>query len=508
MGASFLGLNEVIADPIGFVPVAFGEWLPDLPARNNPGALEALNVIPSEGCYTPFATFGAIDGATVPEAVRGAASIFTESDIVRTYAGTLNGIYAGTTSFTNVYASPPLYNDYAWQFVQVGEQVVAIHSQVIPVAAPSNSITAFTVVGGSPPMAGCGAHVNEFLMLGNLLVDPDDGGDAFPSRIRWGGFNNIDAPWVSDPATQSDFQDMPSEGGAVIAIVGRRSYANVYQSRSISRASYVGLPTVFDIETVEHQRGALARDAVVSIGALDFFPAEDGFYIFNGINTSPIGNNKVDRYFLKQLAYSARSRMVGAVDFANSCIVWAFPTDSSGNLNELIIYSYRENRWTHSIQTLEYLFTSGVSSAVLDDLLGDLDLDYPISFDDSSYRGGRPFLTAFNLNHNYGLFNGAAMAATIDTGEYEGPEGRRIFVNCVRPDVDMPFPTATIQVAQRDQLIGDPLNFTAAVAQEASGECPIMAEARLLRFRMSLPAGAAWRHATGVDVMRKATGKF
>lgn len=488
-------------------PVQFGEWLPDLPTRNNPGAIEALNVLPVEGCYVPFCALLPISGASVPDTVRGASSVFTEDGIVRTYAGTLNGIYAGSGSFTNVYTTAPLLNDYAWQFIQNEEVVVAIHPQVSPVFATADVIEAFTDVGGDPPTASCGARINQFLVLGNITVDPDDSDLSFPTRIRWSGFNNIDAPWVSDPATQADFQDMPADGGAVIAIIGGPQRGYVMQARGINRLTYVGLPTVFDIDAVEDKRGPLSRDSVIVQGAYAYFPAEDGFFRFNGVSTEPIGDGKVNRYFQRRLAFSSRSRIVGAVDTINGCVMWAFPTDTSGNLSELIIYSYRENRWSHSIQTLEYLFSSGVSATVLDDLTGDLDTDYSASFDDVSLRGGRSYPAAFDINHTYGLFNGSNMAAVIDSGEYEGPNGRRVFINAVRPNIDVAVPLVTVQIATREQLIGDELTFSAAMGQELTGECPIIADGRFVRGRMNVPAGTTWRHATGLDLMRKAGGK-
>ena len=261
-------------------------------------------------------------------------------------------------------------------------------------------------------------------MLGDIRQDPDDGNGVFPARVRWGGFNNIDLPWVSNPATQADFQDMPAEGGPVVSIMGRE-VGTIYQARMISRASYRGPPAIFDIVPVEDKRGSIARDAVVDIGAYQFFIAEDGFFLWNGTNATPIGDGRVNRYFFSKLAYAKRSRIVGAVDYVNGCVMWAFPTDSTGALTEIIIYSYRENKWSHSIQVLEYLFSSALSNVTVEELTLPIE-QYVDTFDSDIYRlGGRARLAAFSSVHAYGLFNGAPMAATLDTGEYSGPNGSR-----------------------------------------------------------------------------------
>lgn len=489
--------------------IEFGEWLPDFPENNNPGAIEALNVIPDEGCYVPLKQLAGVAGLTLPAPARGAATFFDRNGSPQLFAGTGGGLYQrqGSTFANRYNTALALYDDFLWQFVQFGSNIVALHPQVLPLAGEVGGLTAFSPLGGNPPIAACGARVGDFLVLGNLNNEADPDGPRQPQRIRWGGFNNIDAPWISDPATQADFNDMPSEGGAVMAITGRNQ-GTVFQERCISVMRYAGLPSTFDIDTPEQQRGAISTGCIVGVGAFVFGIANDGFFVWNGTNTTPIGDNKVNRYFFNRLNYGARQRIVGAVDFINKCIVWAFPTGGGTALDELIIYSYKENKFTHSVQTIEYLVSSAKLDTSIDDLLGNLDTDYPVSFDDGIYRGGRPFLAAFSTAHNYGAYTGLPMAATIDTGEFGGPYGTRIFTSNSRPIINLSANVATVKCAKRDQLLGDAVVFDAAVAQEITGECPILADARYMRFRVEVPAGATWQHARGIEITRKATGMF
>lgn len=495
-------------DEYALTDVPFGEWLPDLPALNNPGALEALNVIPAQGAYVPFKSLETV-GAPLNDTVRGAITVIRENDTTQQYAATIAGIFTriGTnTAWDQIYAAG-ITADNSWKFLRVNEQMVGLHPLYPPVRSPVGTNIPMVTVGGTPPHAACGAQVGDFLMLGNLLVDPDDSGGAFPARVRWSGFNNIDLPWISDAATQADFQDLPPEGGPVVAISGRE-YGTIFQARMISRATYRGPPNIFDIVQVEDKHGAIARDCVVDVGPFQFFIAEDGFRYWNGTNSVAIGDAKVNSYFFGRLSYANRNRIVGAVDLDNGCVLWAFPTDVSGILNEIIIYSYRENRFAHSIQTLEYLLSSAASNITVEDLTDPVE-SYALSFDDPFFRsGGRTRLAAFNTNHAYGLFTGTPMASVMDTGEYSGPDGRRVLVANSRPLVDLISPVATIQPLMRDQFIGQPLVFGIVAAQEDDGTCPILADARYMRFRMSLPAGVSWKHATGVQIMRKAAGVF
>lgn len=506
--SGLLQLAEVQPDAIEPSEIPYGEWLPDQPTVNNPGAVEALNVIPADGSYVPFPQLETLLRSTIVKTVRGAASVIDENDVTQIYAGTIDGVYSklSGSEFDVVKGNAPASDEYNWQFIRVNEQMVLVHPQNIPSRTPIGSVTLATVLGGTPPTAFCGAQVGDFLMLGHLAVDPDDGGGAFPSRVRWSGFNNIDSPWVTDPVTRADFQDMPPKGGPVVAIAGGE-VGVIFQARKISIARPVATTEIFSITHVE-ERGAIARDSVVDLGAYKFFIAEDGFFTWNGTNSAPIGDGRVNKYFFNRLEFSRRGRIAGAVDYVNGCILWAFPTDTSGALTEIIIYSYRDNKWSHSIQTLEYLFSSAASNVTLEDLADPLE-SYDFSFDDPILRrGGRSQLAAFDITHTYGLFSGLPMAATIDTGEYSGPNNRRVFVNKVRPLVNLATPLATVQTAMRDQMIGQPVVFSDPVAQELDGACPILADARYMRFRTNIPMDTVWDHATGVEVFRKAGGEF
>lgn len=494
--------------PVEPVSLPFGEWLPDLPEVDNPGAVEALNVIPSEGCYVPFKDIVPVAGLTLPGAAKGGIATVDRAGSPVVYGATTNGIFVRSSStFASVYTTAiTLYDKLTWQFVQFGDSIVALHPQLRPLVSDVGGTSVFSPLAGGPPIAYCGARVGDFLVLGNLDSEVDPDNTRRPNRIRWSAFNNIESPWVTDPATQADFNDMPSEGGAVTAITGRE-YGTIFQERSISRMSYVGLPEVFAIETVEETRGAISTGSVVDLGAQVLFIAEDGFHVWNGTNSAPIGDNKVNRFFFSRLNYAARDKIVGAVDVVNKCVMWAYPAGNNELPSEVIIFSYKENRFSHSDKVVEWLMSGFTLDASLDDLHGNLDTDYPASFDSTIYKGRRPYLTGFDTTHTFGVFNGAAMAATIDTSEYTGPSGSRVFANSARPIVDLSVPVATIQTLSRDQFRGEALVAGAAVAQEITEECPILVDARYVRLRTVIPAGAVWKQARGVQLWRKSTGR-
>jgi hypothetical protein len=497
-------------------PLTFGWWLPDLMALNLAafnqltfsqvaGAVEALNVIPYNKGYVPFKSLNPSNNALrLPAPCIGAIMVDTISDDVRLYAGTTEGLYAGiTTGFTKLFSpSYALYNLYQWRFVPYGTNMVAIHPQVMPQISDMTGIAPFRDLGGGPPIASCGSRVADFLMLGN--TQENDG--YYPNRIRWSGFDNIEQPWVTDPGTQSDFQDMPTEGGTVIGITGWGITGTVFQRRGISTLQYAGLPTVFDIATTEINRGAMCTGGIVNLGPRQYFLSEDGFFVWNGTNSTPIGSDRVNRYFFSKLNYKYRSQIISSIDFATETIWWAFPASSGPGLTEVMIYSYIEDRWSHAIFNLQFLVQSMYPGRSLDDLTGNLDTGYPVSFDDPSYLHGGTISAGFDPNSYYGTFDGPNMAAVMITAESEGPDGQRVFVNSARPKIDAGPSKMTVQVAQRDQLIGETQVFTTPIVQEITGEHGVLADARYMAFKVNVPAGTVWKHAIGVDVWRKSKG--
>lgn len=498
---------RIAPEDIEQVTIQFGEWLPDLMNLNNPGSCEALNVIPTERGYAPFKRIDPIEGLVLPGVCRGATAVITARGEQRMYAGTDQALYAQVghqfVTASTPFPYPALLDSYLWQFVQFGEEVVALHLEINPISTNIYGEGTFVTVAGAPPKAACGARIGDFLVLGNLDETIDG---RQPQRIRWGGFNRLDAPWTTDPATQADFQDMPSEGGAVIGIAGRE-FGTVFQEKIISRMTYVGPPTVFEIQTVEEGRGAMSVAGIVDVGAAIFFLSEDGFFQWNGVNSKPISSNRINRYFFGRLNYAARGRVIGALDVENECIRWAFPVGASTTPNEQIIYSYKEDRWTHALVDVDYLLSASILGVSLDDLHGDLDVDYPVTFDDPSFKRGRELLAGFSDTHTFGYFRGLALAPVLETSEASADQGRRVLATSSRPLVDTEQFVCSVRVGLRDQLVGGPLTYGPKVLQEANGECPILEEARYMRFKVEVREGEIWNHAQGIEVWRKAAGR-
>lgn len=472
--------------------IPFGEWLPDLPAFANPGAVVATNVIPGPISYQPFpglATFGtALDARA-----QGAFAVVGPDGTVSSFAGTASKLYrlsnaVWTQTNTGFTTSP----DVQWSFTQYGNLVLATNFSEVPqkfdLTLPAGN---FAALGGTPPKAKFIAVVREQVVLAHLL--------AQPQRVQWSGLDNAE-DWSISSITQADFNDLVGDHGHVTGLVGG-DYGIVLCERAIFRMDYIGAPVIYQFTRVEQGRGCAAPNSTAVLGRMIFYLADDGFYRFDGVQSVPIGKHKVDKTFYNDLDSAYASRITAAVDPVNGLVVWAYPGSGNigGNPNRILIHNWVTGRWSRAEVNLEMLYrdlSKGYTVECLDAISGSLDA-LPFSLDSRAYAGGKILLAAFDPSHRLGYFTGDNLAATVDTAEAELTPGARAFVSAIRPIVDSA--AITVQIAGRERQ-ADAVSFGAASGLNVQGICPVRSSAHFHRARVSIAAGSAWSHAQGIEV--------
>lgn len=506
------------------ITLPFGPWTPDAPELAA-GSTEAKNVIPAEAdSYRPLPSLAAVSGASLPARCQGARAMVDNDGAVRLFAGDVTKLYrrVGDT-FTDIsgeaYTIPA---EEQWAFEQWENQVVAVNIGNVPQVANLDSGN-FAAIGydtadadvddnePQPPRARYVLHDRgpRHLILGNLW-ESDSG--WLPERVRWSGALDLNR-WGDQTAYQSGHQDMPDAGGAVQGLVGA-PYTTVFQERMIRRMSYIGGTLTYGFDTLETGIGALlGGSAIVSWGSRTFFWSEDGAYMWQGQTAEPIGNQQVDRWFRANLNYGERSLACGAFDPVNRIVMWAIPTGAFSATtmptpSTLVIFSLREGRWSYGEQAVEYLLSVPDRGYTLEELdaSGTVE-EIAWSFDSKVWLGGSITIGAFNTGHAIGTFSGPNMAATIDTAERQSGPGQRMFVNAIRPLVDLTSGTMTAAMGMRAQTMGDTLTFGTASSANVAGNCPVRASGRYGRARLNIGAGAAWTHAQGVELTMRAEGK-
>ena len=477
--------------------VPFGEWLPDIPDHLNKGATTATNVFPAAVSYKPFKTSQQKSNALDSQCF-GAFSTKDNSANVYTFAGTKSKLYklSGET-FSDVSQASTTYNagaDNFWSFSNFGTTVVASNGEDDPQKFVVGTSSAFADLGGSPPIFTFSAVIRDFLVVGRIKT--------VKNRVQWSGINDVET-WTSG-TKQSDYQDL-ADGGEVTGIVGGE-YGYIFQENQITRMDYVGGTTVFRFSVISKNRGAIFAKAITQVGKRVFFYAQDGFFEIDGETIRPIGQHKVNDYFESNLSAGYQQNIIASTDPLNHLAIWSYPSTAAttGIQDRLLIYNYSVNRWSIVELGAEMIFlqfSEAYTVDTLDNVSNSLD-DLNVSFDSRYWLGGVVNFAGFDSDHKLIQFDGATLAATIETGEIEPVPGRRSTVTMVRPIVDG---TSTARVTSRARA-ADSGTSTSYASLQTNGDIPVRSSGRYHKVGVAIAAAASWNDAQGVDLIAVSAG--
>lgn len=481
--------------------IPFGEWMPDLPAHMNKGALIAKNVIPQLESYRDLKDLAAFSDA-LDDVCLGAFWSQDSSNTVFNFAGDATKLYRldGGNTWTDVSGVSAPYGADNWEFTKYGDRVIASNITDSLQYYDMGTSSAFADLPGSPPSAAHIATVRDFIMLGNIA-------SLGPNYLQWSGYNNTEI-WTPSIKTQSDYQQLPGRAGAVQRVVPGE-YAVVFCEHSIFRADYAGPPLIFQIDELERKRGTPSPNSVAWAGGLVFYFGWDGFYMFDGIKSTPISHNRTSRWFVTNAASDALSSMRGAVDRLNQIVMWAFKSSASSAINDrLILFNWGANKWAYAevdTQIIDEYVSSGYDLDTLDTPLpSGIDID-SIPMESSLYQGGALNLQAFNSSNQGATFSGDPLDACIDTKEISSPDQRRLMTNSARAMVEgSPTTSITLQIGTRNTLQENETFSTAKAANGINGEVSLRANSRYQRFRCNISGG--FEHANGVKPNSRVSG--
>jgi len=317
--------------------------------------------------------------------------------------------------------------------------------------------------------------------------------------------------WSPAQSTQCDYQDLQF-GGQVQRIIGSVEYAIVFQETIIRRMNYVGTPAVFDIQPVDRRRGTAIPTSVTSWGRLIFFIAPEGFMAFDGVESTPIGENYIDDYFYDSFDPSQHYLVHAAIDPVLKLVYWSYPgADNIGEANEVLVYHWPERKWSHldvGLTCIGNMGRPGFTLEGLDAVSTDVDNDTLLgpSLDSDKWKGGPEAFGAFDTSNYLGFFDGSTAPAVITTGEAQIMPGRRVQINGVRPHIQSGLKShVDISVGHRKTPLDD-VTYSSSNPLNVDGEAPQRVEDRYHRVRISLSASMSWSLATGVTLEYEETG--
>ena len=506
------------------VPIDFGEWKPDQPDFGSGGSLLCRNVIPGPGVsdYKPVRDLVNISTNALDNVCLGATTARDKDNNLFVYAGNETKLYELRDNAFTDESKAGGYSTGAedvWEFAvwDRDQRVIATNFsdpiQVIGTGTGTTSLFSDLITSTNKPTAKHIDVVRDFLVLGHTN-DTTDG--VRPSRVWWSAIGN-EEDFDPNATTQSDFSDLPS-GGWVQRIVGGAEYGVIFQESLIRRMEYVGSPVIFDLPAADRRRGTPIPNSVISFGRNVFYISEEGFFVFNGSSSEPIGNSRVDSEFWRIFDLGNKTKVSAGIDLINKLVCWGFPV-SSDQPNTIFCYKWDQGRWSE-IRDVDFdiIFNGrnqGFTLDGLDAVSTNIDTLSP-SLDSDVWKGGKSYSGAFTRTHELASFDGDTLQALIQTGEQQLTPFRNSILSDVRPLVEIDRSRAStfnggafdiqVQVSTRDRLDATPIDH-AAVSLNASGEANIDLKARYHRIATVIPAGADWLHARGVSVHKSDGGR-
>ena len=532
--------------------IVFTEWLPDQPS--SVGALvDAKNVMPNQVGYKPFPTaqnYGSAAGENLIATVSGKFDDVTQlfsgsatklyqyngvnhinvskssriisniertsnvvtvttttdhgysvSDSVVVGATTNTGINGTftvasvptTTTFTYAQVGADIasvadsgrvyrdtYNASQWRFTQFGPNVLAVDNNSKVQYWEVNQSVSFENASADAPVAKYITTVRDFVVVANV------GGVA--NKVQWSDINDF-TDWTSGSASQSDYQLLP-DGNTIQGITGGE-FGVIFLEKAVVRMSYIGSPLFFQFDTIARNLGCIASGSIAQFGATSFWLADDGFYSTDGNVVTPIGVEKVDRYFFDNLDYNSLSTISSSIDPVNKLVVWNYPKATGGR--ELIMYNWQIQKWSRAetdVTTMAYAATATTTLEALDNF-GTIDT-LPASLDSSIWAGGIATLKGTRGQYIV-AFNGSSSTANIVTQDIE--IGFNSTITLARTQIDNG--SSTIQVASR-KMLDDAITYSSSVTTDDENRASLRSSGRY--HRLSVTPTGNWTSAIGVDV--------
>lgn len=512
----------------------FAEWRPDMPDLAEATTIATNCVALTEESYGPVNSFvqysyNALNGPCVGAEL--AEDVALNTYVYAATATDLFEISPSSNNWNNVSSSPGAYTTATgdnFRFAQY-KQLMLATNYANPIQSMTLGSGAFAELSTGAPNARHIAVAKSFCIVANTS---DPVGGVNPDRVWWSAANdptNWPTPGTPEAQqTQSDYDDIPGYQGGITGLVPNLTGVDcaVFFERGIQSMIYVGPPDVFNFYPVVNSRGCRFPNALVDLGSMVYYPAEDGFYSFDGSNFTPLGAQKFDKWFLANVDQAHPELVIGAPDVTNRAIMWMFKSIYNTSLYPDMALYYR---WDIGRATplqglnLQWITRTAVpaassylppqNAALIKNALQLAGITYPGNW--LAYPTGIP------------------LPAQIATKAVQITPGYRSFVRSVRPlcgvgsgtEVSLSNESGVILTNESGIVLttepGSGTTLTAAVsartnysdseifgvdvAVNSMGECPQRSDGRYHRFRVTLGRGP-WGPGLGVDVQAVRSG--
>lgn len=483
-------------------PIPFADYAPDQGVASGAGQI-AKGVLSKAKRYVPLQTLVPYrQGSFMLDACLGGRGFYDSVGAPKVFLGDRGALYLVDANrvMQNVSKSGgySVDADWQWSFDQFGDNVIAAGRGATLQRFQIGSSSIFADIAGAPS-----AEI-VFRIRSHMFA-------CAGRTVNWSAFNDV-TDWTPSLETQAGNNTLGQDAGIIVAGIGGEQGA-IFQERGIVRVSYTGGDIPWHFDEVEGGRGACSPASVRPWGRGAFVAAEDGFYIWDGMEANPIGQDMVDATFARELNYPFRGRVTTAIDSSNKSWMVAYPSGSSEVCDKVLIYSWADRRWTHDEIDIQALIEMPLAGVSADDEEGIIALagtanadEITLSVDSPAWRESRRTWAAVDTTRSLKTFTGAARKAVLDTGEFAPNDPGQTFIGEVFPVIDAEPENVTAEFYVKQNRLGETPFLANQSMMDETGCCPADVEGRFIKARISVSAGARWTEASHLTWSGKAAG--
>lgn len=481
----------------------FGDWLPDLDAMNPvPHLRDAKGCIPGLKGYKPLPGVAASSSSedSIGGRPYGVIMARDKDNAAHIYAASSNKLWEyelpddwQDRSKTGNYTAATTRT--RWRFTTFGDRLIATNGLDAPQYIDmSTAATQFDDLPGTPGICKYVATYGEFVFLAAL--------GSSGMAIKWSAIGNSEG-WTAGVGL-SDEQEF-ADGGNITGMLATKSALYVFQEDCIRRVLFTGDDTIFRIDKLFSDIGCVEPNSLVGLGQRCFFLDEDGWYMwdFEGQPVA-IGNERFDRWFLDNSERPYWYAMTCAIDPKNRLLVVGFPTagqSTDAGVLSALFFNYETGRASYvtggALGAITLLCQAAGLATSIDDLTGNLDTGYGVSFDDPLYGGGSLYFAAMTFAGRLKAFTNSNVEATFELSASALFDGQRASIEWCKPLTDAS--DATVAAGSKVKP-SDAITFQSQVSQQASGRCPQRgANGFYHAAKVVIPLESSWTWATGVE---------
>jgi len=363
-----------------------GDFSPSLDSTTPNIIVDSNWVYRTMGGWAAMAPMMLINAASLPSQAYGALGVPIVSGTYEIVAGTTNQLYKLNAS--NAFVSQGLTlvgGTNPWSFTVYGNDLLATNG-IDPVQV-STSGGVFAALGGSPPIFAI-VEASDFSLFGILAN----------SNVGYFTFN--DTLWTPNIATLTGTFSLTSTPGNITAAKQLRGGIAVYKESSAFFGQYTAVPSqLWQFTNSSKTVGSRSMNGVVPANNLHYIMGPDNFYMFDGFTMTEIPSSLRNWFFNTQLYQPLSNLVRGIYDFVNNQVMWWYPKDSTGALNNYISLSLSTGMWC----------------------VGELGVDAPVNLvpSPSTFQtqfGANSSLAAILSSHSLGVSGPTAAGTTYASG--------------------------------------------------------------------------------------------